>query len=224
VPLPIQPILGVVGRAFLVEHRGVLTLVDTGGPGSEGRIIRALARIGRRPEDIRQVLLTHCHGDHAGTAAALNLRHGTPVTVGDLDAEVVAGREPYPYPPSSLGRGTYGWISRYRRVEPTHRVEGRTSVEGGLELVPAPGHTDGHMAVWAPDLRALFLGDSVWQLGPLRPSWRMFTRDYERKVESIRELADLPSEALLLGHGSPVRRDGRARLRSLVRAVGLTPT
>jgi glyoxylase-like metal-dependent hydrolase (beta-lactamase superfamily II) len=217
VPLPVQPILGVVGRAFLVEHRGVLTLVDTGGPGSVGRILRALRRVGRGPEDVRQVVLTHCHGDHAGTAATLNRRYGTPVVVNDLDAEVVAGRDPYPYPPSPVGKATYGWLSRYRRMEPTHRIQGRTEVDGGLEAIPAPGHTHGHMAVWAPDLRALFLGDAVWQIGPLRPSWRMFTRDYDRNVESIGKLADLPSEALLLGHGSPVRRGGRDRLRSLVR-------
>ena len=207
-----------VGRASLVEHRGVLTLVDTGGPGSVGRILRALRRVGRRPEDLRQILLTHCHGDHAGTAATINERYGTPVVVNDLDADVVAGRDPYPYPPSPWGRGTYGWLSRYRRFEPTHRIRGRIEVDGGLETIPAPGHTDGHTAVWAPDLRALFLGDSVWQIGPLRPSWRMFTRDYERNVGSIRGLADLPSEVLLLGHGSPVRRGGRDRLRSLVRA------
>lgn len=217
-PLPIQPILGVVGRAFLLEHRGVLTLVDTGGPGSGRRIERALARVGRRPEDVRQILLTHGHGDHAGTAALLNDRYGTPVVVGANDAGVVAGRDPYPFAPSAVGRATYGWLSRYRRFQPTRSVEGRTELEGGLEMIPAPGHTDGHMVVWAPDLRALVLGDSVWQIGPLRPSWRMFTRDYERNVDSIGALADLPSETLLLGHGLPVRHGGQGRLRELARS------
>lgn len=217
-PLPIQPILGVVGRAFLLEHRGVLTLVDTGGPGSGPRIMRALDRVGRGPEDVGQILLTHGHGDHAGTAALMNDRYGTPVVVGADDAGVVAGRDPYPFAPSAMGRASYGWLSRYRRFEPTGSVEGRTEVDGGLEMIPAPGHTDGHIAVWAPDLRALVLGDAVWQIGPLRPSWRMFTRDYERNVDSIRALADLPSEILLLGHGSPVRAGGRDRLRDLARS------
>jgi glyoxylase-like metal-dependent hydrolase (beta-lactamase superfamily II) len=141
---------------------------------------------------------------------------GAPVVVGAGDAGVVVGRDPYPYPPSAWGRALYGWVSRYPRFEPDRTITGRTEVDGGLEMIPAPGHTEGHAVVWAPDLRALFLGDSVWQIGPLRPSWKAFTRDYEGNLDSIRGLTDLPSETLLLGHGSPVRRDGRDRLRSLV--------
>lgn len=83
-------------------------------------------------------------------------------------------------------------------------------------MIPAPGHTAGHSSVWAPDLRALFMGDSVWQIGPLRLSWEAFTQDYERNAEAVRELADLPSDVLLLGHGAPVRRSGRDRLRELL--------
>jgi glyoxylase-like metal-dependent hydrolase (beta-lactamase superfamily II) len=218
VPLPIQPILGRIGRCFLVEHRGVLSLVDTGGAGSERRIWRGLRRAGKGPADVRQILLTHCHGDHAGTAARLRDEMGAPVVVHAADAGVVAGRDPYPFAPSAWGHAAYGWLSRYRRFEPDHLVDGRAELDGGLEMIPAPGHTDGHAAVWAPDLRALFLGDAVWQIGPLRPSWMAFTRDWERNLDSIRSLADLPSEALFLGHGSPVRRSGRDRLRSLVRA------
>ena len=52
---------------------------------------------------------------------------------------------------------------------------------------------------------------------PLRPSWKSFTQDFERNLETVRELADLPSEILLLGHGSPVRSGGRDRLREVAR-------
>lgn len=215
-PLPIQPILGRAGRAFLVEHGGVLSLVDTGGPGSWGSIRKALDRAGRRPEEIRQVLITHCHGDHTGTGARLQRDFGIPVVVGAADAGVVEGRDPYPMAPAAWGRATYGWLSRFRRFEPDRAVEERTEVDGGLEMIPAPGHTAGHAVMWAPDLRALFMGDSVWQIGPLRPSWRSFTQDFERNLETLRVLADLPSEMLLLGHGGPVRSGGRDRLRELI--------
>jgi glyoxylase-like metal-dependent hydrolase (beta-lactamase superfamily II) len=216
VSLPIQPVLGRVGRAFLVEHRGVLSLVDTGAPGSGARIRSILWRAGRRPEDVRQILLTHCHGDHAGTAARLRKELDAPVVVSAADAGVVRGRDPYPFPPAAWGRAAYGWLSRYRRLEPDSVVEGPTEVDGGLRLLPAPGHTEGHSVVWAPDLRALFLGDAVWNLGRLGASWRAFTQDYDRNVESLSELADLPTEVLLFGHGPPVHRGGRDRLRSLV--------
>ncbi|HEX9823707.1 MAG TPA: hypothetical protein VGB51_04850 [Actinomycetota bacterium] len=71
--------------------------------------------------------------------------------------------------------------------------------------------------MYAPHHRALFTGDAMWQMGPLRPSWGPFTADPDRNLESIRELAGLPSEAVCLGNGAPVCRDGQARLPALVR-------
>jgi glyoxylase-like metal-dependent hydrolase (beta-lactamase superfamily II) len=71
------------------------------------------------------------------------------------------------------------------------------------------------MAVWAPDLQALFLGDSVWNLPNLRESWKAFTPDRETNHESVRKLADLPSESLWFGHGFTIQHGGRSRLRSL---------
>lgn len=211
----VRPILARAGRAFLVEQQGILTLVDTGAPGSLRRIRRALARIGRRPEDIRQIVLTHCHGDHAGEAGRIRELTGAPVIAGARDVGVIEGRDPYPGPKAAWGRLLYGWLRGYPRFGVDRAVSERTEIDGGLVVIPAPGHTAGHLAVFAPDARALFLGDAVWQIGPLRASWRAFTWDPARNLESIRELADLPSDALFLGHGPPVRRAGRDRLRSL---------
>ncbi|MGH2739787.1 MAG: hypothetical protein ACRDH6_04790, partial [Actinomycetota bacterium] len=66
------------------------------------------------------------------------------------------------------------------------------------------------------ELNALFCGDSVWNLGMLRLSWKPFTQDPAQNVETVRELADLSAQSLYFGHGGPVRRDGRDRLRSLI--------
>ena len=67
---PIQPGLyrirlpGV--NAFLLgSDSDGLTLVDTGVPGSADRITDAVHSLGRDLTDIRQILVTHCHSDHA---------------------------------------------------------------------------------------------------------------------------------------------------------------
>lgn len=76
-------------NAFLIDHDG-LTLVDTGIPGSAGKILDAVREIGKKPEDIRQVLLTHVHADHTGSLAPLKRELGVPAYMHPLDAELLA--------------------------------------------------------------------------------------------------------------------------------------
>ena len=214
--LPVHRLFTRVGRSFLVEHRGALTLVDTGTQKDPPRIQRALERLGKTPGDVRQILLTHSHGDHSGGAKALRELCEAPVFAGAADIDVIAGREPYVMAPAPWGRVLYSnRLKGYPRFEVDHALDDRTEVEGGLEMIPAPGHTPGHMAVWAPDLQALFVGDSVWNLPRVKESWKAFTWNRELNHESVRGLADLPSESLWFGHGYAIKREGRSRLRSL---------
>jgi glyoxylase-like metal-dependent hydrolase (beta-lactamase superfamily II) len=58
-------------NTYLVEADNGLVLVDTGMPGSEKRILKAVASLGRKASDVKLILLTHRHWDHIGSAAAL---------------------------------------------------------------------------------------------------------------------------------------------------------
>ncbi len=48
-----------------------LTLVETGPSLSVPRILKGLEALGHRPEDVRNVIVTHIHLDHAGGAGLL---------------------------------------------------------------------------------------------------------------------------------------------------------
>ena len=63
--------LGTV-NAFLIDSgSGELTLIDSGLPESAGKIVRAVESLGKRAADIRHIIVTHCHPDHAGSLAAI---------------------------------------------------------------------------------------------------------------------------------------------------------
>jgi glyoxylase-like metal-dependent hydrolase (beta-lactamase superfamily II) len=207
-------------QAYLVSHGGVLTLIDTGTPGSAGRTLHAIEGIGRRPDDVKQIVLTHCHGDHAGDALALREATGAPVIAGEADAEVIRGSAPYPGPRRWLAHTVYRSLEGFPRFTVDVKVAGRTDVEGGLVLIPTPGHTPGHLAVYAPELGAVFTGDAVWHLGPLRSSWKVFTVDPAENIRSIRRMAELGPAQAYFGHGAPLREGAAVRLSQLASGSG----
>jgi phosphoribosyl 1,2-cyclic phosphodiesterase len=68
---------GSSGNALIVEREGQALLIDCGVPL---RTLEKLLRYrGSAPESICALLLTHEHGDHALSAAALARRYGVPV-------------------------------------------------------------------------------------------------------------------------------------------------
>jgi glyoxylase-like metal-dependent hydrolase (beta-lactamase superfamily II) len=201
---------------FLVEHRGVLSLVDTGTEGSLGRIMAALRDAGRRPEDVRQIVLTHCHGDHTGTAARLRGTTGASVVAGAADVGPIEGTAPYPGPVDRLFKAVFADLVRFDRLPVDVGVSERQELEGGLMAIPTPGHTAGHIAVLVPDLDTVLVGDLVWHLGPLRPSWRRLTQDPDRNAESIRELAAEKHGRVEPGHGSAISGERLQKLAGRV--------
>jgi glyoxylase-like metal-dependent hydrolase (beta-lactamase superfamily II) len=202
---------------FLVEHRGVLSLIDTGTEGSAKRALAAIAKVGHKPEDIQQIVLTHCHGDHTGEAKRLHEATGAMVVAGALDVPPIEGKAPYPGPPGKLSGRIFANLSKFARLPVDHGVSDREHLEGGLVALPSPGHTAGHIAVHAPDLDTIFVGDLVWHLGPVKPSWEPLTQDIGRNAESIREIAALDVGKVVVGHGSAITGDQMKALAKKLR-------
>ena len=130
---------------------------------------------------------------------------------------MIEGHEPYAYAPAFWARTSFRWLDGFPRFTPDVRISERTELDGGLVAIPAPGHTPGHLAFHAPDHRVLFAGDSVWNLPRPALDWRSFSQDWELNRESVRELADLSADAVIVGHGAPIMRNARESLRALVR-------
>ena len=54
--------------AYLVESGGHLALIETGPESTWPHLVAALAKHGATPSDVKDVLVTHIHLDHAGAA------------------------------------------------------------------------------------------------------------------------------------------------------------
>ncbi|MFG2140590.1 MBL fold metallo-hydrolase [Streptomyces sp. NPDC048650] len=221
-----------VGHVYVVAlPEDGYALVDTGVPGSAPAVLDALARLGGRPQALRQILLTHSHLDHIGSAADLVAATGARVLAGALDAPVIRGTAAEP-PPRLTERERplhEGIMAEFAaaRVPPAAPVGVDTELHDGdtlpgwpepVRVLHVPGHTPGGIALHLPESRLLFPGDVIGAdpdgrqavLGP-------FNVDREAAVASFRRLAALPDvDTVCVPHGGPIRDDARAVLAAAV--------
>jgi len=206
-----------MGRAYLAVDADRVTVIDTGLKGSAERVLRAVEAAGRKPQDVRQIVITHHHGDHAGSLAALAERTAALVMVHALDAPIVRGERPPPGP--SSGGLLKPLLARMAQAAPAARVD-RELADGdeidaldGIRVVHTPGHTPGSICLYCPKRRLLFVGDAAANTFGLRGPIGWFTEDTAQAKESIRKLAALDFEAVFFGHGRPIDREAALRFR-----------
>ena len=212
-----------VGRAYLYQEADRLTLIDTGLAGSADRVFAEIERIGRKPEDLRQIVITHHHRDHIGSLAAILKLANAQVLVHQIDAPVVRGERPAPGPnPVGGWRLVAPLAARGAKPAAPSRVDRELSdgdevdIDGGGRVVHVPGHTAGSIALYLAERRLLFAGDAAANtmgLGPPSGPFGLFNEDREHLNESFRKLAALDFDVACFGHGRPLDKDASLAFR-----------
>src|SRR3954466_11506653 len=91
-PPGLHHVRGVMSVPHVLVADGEAVLLDTGFPGDAPRIRRTMAEIGVGPKDVRAILLTHGHIDHAGNAAELRDWTGAPIYAHRLEQAHLDGK------------------------------------------------------------------------------------------------------------------------------------
>jgi len=214
-------------QAYLYDEAGRLTLIDTGLATQSAVILDAIAALGRKPEALRQVVLTHSHADHTGSVAELVERTDAQVIAHALDAPVVRGDVPEPPPVLSEAERPYAEAAiAMTPPAPPCRVD-REVVDGDeIDLggtgfvVHVPGHTAGSVAVYVPKRKLLFCGDAAARLPEGDVIVGVFNVDTVQARQSLRKLAALDFETACFGHGAPIDRDAAIAFRRLAERLG----
>ncbi len=217
VRIPILP-FGMVNCHLLITDQGCI-LVDTGLPGSEHKIGRALKKQGLGFQDITLIVITHAHVDHAGSAARLRVLSGAPIVAhaGDLD---------YYLQKKTMHFCATGWFGHlflrmglilqpYAPFTPDHLLQDGEA----LDLTPhgtegcvrhTPGHTAGSVSVelaggdaMVGDLLAsgILLGGLVRTDQAIRPP---FEDDPHVVATELQRLVDAGMQRFYMGHGGPL--------------------
>ena len=184
--------------AYILARDGEAVIVDTGVAGSEGAIAAGLGAIGLGWGSVGHVIITHRHGDHAGSLDALmaNAANATGYA-GEADIPQIGA----PRPLISVGDGDAVF---------------------GLEIVETPGHTPGHISVLDRVGRILVAGDAInggdaagGVAGEVAGPNQRFSSDHDAALLSVTKLSLLPFDTVLFGHGEPVLDGGSTLVAAL---------
>jgi hydroxyacylglutathione hydrolase len=210
--LPIPVKMGPMTVMAYVLIGGRVVIVDTGVGGQKERILARIAEEGRGPADVSLILLTHGHGDHAGSAAALREETGAPIAVGSGDEEkLVAGVDREMRGRGLVGRTLLAGIRRRQmKSGTTGGPEADITIDGEFPLavygvdavaVPMPGHTRGSLAVFTGGGDAL-VGDLLGGGGRSRsePKRGIFVFDERAMDASIRAVIAREPRLTYTGH------------------------
>ncbi len=145
---------------FLVCGQNIC-VIDSGIANSEQIIFDYLRNIGRDPQDISLLVLTHSHPDHIGAAIALKKATGCVVAateaekawIQDIDLQVK--ERPVP--------GFYFLVGGPVNVDRILEDGDCLDLGDGLRLqvIHTPGHSSGSVSLWLPEEGALFSGDTI---------------------------------------------------------------
>ena len=226
-------------KSFLLIGERVV-IVDSGMRGGAERIVNALRRAGRSPDDVSLIVITHSHPDHASDAAPLRRLVDAPIAMNFAELQYVDGSERCPSTPTGFAARLFLKTplphSKFESFKPDLNIDREFDLEPyGVEatVLPTGGHTPGHLAVHVPSTGELLAIDLIAGgigIGGImlhgRPIWPPFHEDKPQVLASLRQLVQLPGlRTVHVCHGGPLEAaaisrwltkvETRARQRSI---------
>ncbi|MFI4944604.1 MAG: subclass B3 metallo-beta-lactamase [Burkholderiales bacterium] len=233
-----QPPFRVFGNTYFVGTAGLgavlvtspkgHVLLDGGLPQSAERIDASIRALGFRTEDVRLIVNSHAHYDHAGGIAALQRASGAQVAASASGARALESGGPTPDDPQYAAANASADAGRYPRVKGVRVVADGEIVRLGELAITAhltPGHTPGATTwswrscegerclslVYADSLNAVSLPGFRFTGDATRPS---LVPSFERSIDVV---AALPCDILLAVH------PGFSRMHDALKARGASP-
>ncbi len=195
---------------------GEAAFIDTGSTHAVPLLLAALAQVGLEPEQVRYLLPTHAHLDHAGGTGALLAQLPQATVVAHARAA------PHLLNPSKLWASActvYGetqLLAQYGSLHPVPparlQIAGDSLALGQrtLHLLDTPGHARHHYCVYDPSSAGVFTGDTFGLAYPqcanaanlplILPSSTPTQFDPEAWQQSLRRIHDLAPKRLYVTH------------------------
>ena len=203
----IKRIKGGTDNCYLVINGGEAILVDTASKQNLDQVVAECDKY-----EMKLIVLTHVHFDHAENAAELSRRYNIPVAIHQKDEELFESFDRQPLKSSGLvGRVVLGLslnVLKNTHVErPDHLIYVKDGDELGMygidaKVIELPGHTLGSIGVDV-ESKYLIVGDALdnW----IRPGIGHLFYDRGAVKKSAEKIKAMGDRTIYYGHGNPTR-------------------
>lgn len=200
-------------HTYLIRGSTKNVLLDPGLPSTQENLRECLGELGLSVPDIRLVILTHEHMDHAGATPWF---HGTAVVAAhSLAANKIALGDEF-----VMLNDAFDVSSGAFRVDLC--FEGECVLDLGnyrFQILHTPGHCSGSICLYEPDHRLLFTGDTVMAggvMGGIFGSGNI--SDY---INTLRRLTAFKVDEFYPGHGKASTTPQEDLAKAVERSVAL---
>lgn len=207
----------VVANPYVIVGPDGITIIDTGLPRAEKKILAYVEDLGKSENDVKRIILTHSDLDHVGGLSALKKTTGARTYAGKIEADAIAvGKASREIKGGGIVRKIlFAIIGPFFKATPFQVDEILTDgqvlpVLGGLRVLDTPGHTPGHISLFSESAGILFCGDSMVSENGLQGSRPAVTWDQVKAKESVAKQAALGARIVCSGHG-PVVMDAEGK-------------
>ncbi len=225
------------GKVFpylFVEDEDNLTLIDPGLLAQIPMLEKYLQDIGYDIKNVKRIILTHVHVDHAQAANEVKRKSGARIYSHWIDARYLAHNPPYMGPPSTqetikklekLGVSVESLSKEYGtlEVEPISVDEQVSDGDmiGSLKVIHTPGHTPGHISLYYEKDKLLLGADSIYKkvfgAEGMYISAPQVSMDPTTAIVSAERLSKVNFDKLLMAHqDSPLLEGAREAVKKLV--------
>lgn len=217
IQIPILPFNMV--NAHLIKSDNGCILVDTGIPGSARKVERVLHRQGLSLKDIKLIVVTHAHTDHAGSAVRIRELSGAPILAHKGDTDYYSRKVPMTY-------CTTSWVGKlfvktpvphepYVGFAPDLLMQDAETIslkDFGVDGIVrhTAGHTPGSIGIELASQDALvgdliasgiLIGGIAFNGHAIRPP---FEDDPQTVARELQRLVNSGAKRFHMGHGGPL--------------------
>ncbi|MBR3700979.1 MAG: MBL fold metallo-hydrolase [Clostridiales bacterium] len=205
----ITPIKGGTDNCYIVSDGKNAILFDTASKENLKQVEDECSKY-----DLKLIVLSHPHFDHAENADALSKKFNVPVAYNEKDDGIFDDYDSQPLHSYGLVgfvvlKASLKVLSRTKVIRPQNRFfvkEGDTLAEYGfpdIKVTELPGHSKGSIGLLVAD-DALLAGDALdnW----IRPGMGHLYTDLEAEKKTVEKIRSFGKRTYYYGHGKPTEK------------------
>lgn len=192
-------------NCYIVKNGTGAILVDTGKKEFIDRVLEAC-----RLHNVKLIVLTHAHFDHAENAARISSTLGIPIGMNENDCNLIPSNANQSlFAANIMGRLVLAASLREFSARPVPEFKPNILLHGGdslsdygidAQIIALPGHTDGSIGIDI-DHKHLIVGDALMNM--FYPTVSMLYHDRAGMLESAGKISHTGSRTIYFGHGKP---------------------